>query len=112
MAVGLASLADIVVLVVALCIPELCSRAQRRSYLHTFFLKDVDELDCGVELVAALIEDCREVLVADIRALPVCLGGIVDLKEVLGELLIGDNSRVVDDLNRFKVTASLESTSS
>lgn len=107
MTVGLASLTHIVVLVILLCIPELSSRAQCRSDLQPFPLQDIDQLDSSVELMAALIEDCREILVADIRTLAVCLGWVMDLKEVLGKLLIGDHSWVVEDLDRFKVAALL-----
>src|SRR5690606_19896050 len=51
-----------------------------------------------------MVKDCRAVLRADVRSLPVERRWIVDRKENLQQLLVGNHLRVEGDLDRLRVT--------
>ena len=58
----------------------------------------------GLFLSLVAVEDCRAVLLADIGALAVDLGRIVNLKEQFGQFFIADPGGVENYFDRFGVT--------
>src|SRR6185437_3242268 len=54
-----------------------------------------------------MIEDCRAVLLAEVRALTVQLRGIVVLPENIEQVFIGNSGGVVIDLDRFRMACGV-----
>ncbi len=97
-----------VILVLGFGFPE---GAGRRDFGHDLAGPQARRIDVGdgvlgdAFLLIAGIEDRRAVAAAEVVALPVARGRIVDLEEELEQLAIVDDGRVERDLDRFRVRA-------
>ena len=104
MAVGLFAGLLIVVLVIDFCRPELGCRDDLRFYAQALLFELSGDALGHFLLVYILVEHGRAILRADVRALTVQLGKIVNFIEELGELFEGDYLGIIIHFNGLSMT--------
>lgn len=97
------SLVFVVHLMIILGWEEFCGRQNLGGDVLTFFLQNSDHFFNSGFFRLVVVKHAAEVLRADIGPLSVLLGKIVDLKEVLDQIFVGNLFRVVGNLCSFEM---------